>query len=123
MRSVNLSASEIAYLEELPPESICGSIERYGRHRCPVPGCDNTVRYGNVVCGPCWTYVPWSKRREVAAAFQLRETRPDLWAAACEVALLLAIDYMRPNCRRAVASSENRAPESDPAPSQEAQIA
>jgi hypothetical protein len=110
-----LTAPEIAYLEELPSEGF----EHYGRHHCPVPGCESTARYGNVTCGPCWLRVPWSKARHVIAAFKLRAQRPDLWAAACHVALQLAVDYSEAECHRRTSHSaptRRTTPESDPAP-------
>jgi hypothetical protein len=120
-----LPAAEIAYLEELPPETQAREwvegerftqpfVEEHGRHRCPRRGCTNTARYGNVVCVACWRMIPPVLRDEVVAGLRLRETRPDLWAIACEAVLHLANDYVAPNCRTRTPSS-NTSPVSDPA--------
>lgn len=106
-----LSVTEVVYLEELPPNGG----ERFGRHRCPTPGCRRDARYGTVTCGYCWARVPAAKRRLVIAGFRQREADPDLWADACHVMLALATDYSSQECQRRAASSTDRAPESDPA--------
>jgi hypothetical protein len=122
-----MTAAEIAYLEELPPETQPREwrapgvytqpfVETRGRHHCPTHGCGLSVRYGNVVCAMCWQRIPEDKRREVARALRLRQARPDLWAIACNVVLQLANDYVAPNCRtRTPSSRTDRSPESDPA--------
>lgn len=127
----DMTAAEIAYLEELPPEFQTREyrpggrfadafVETRGRHRCPTCNCFNTVRYGNVVCAWCWKCIPEPKRAIVTEALRLREDRPEVWAQACEVVLQLAQDHAAPNCRtRAASSTSDRSPESEPAPQEE----
>lgn len=105
-----VTAAEIAYLQELPPEDY----EHFGRHHCPVPRCPRTVRYGNVVCGPCWLRIPTADRAEVVPALRQREQRPELWAEACQVTLTLATEA-KCRKRRASSTTTTREPESDPA--------
>jgi hypothetical protein len=63
------------------------------RHRCPAPGCRALLSDGFVGCNVHWCRVPKPLRAPLVAAFQSRVDDPAGYAAACEQARALIVEY------------------------------
>ncbi len=59
-------------------------------HNCPIPNCPNTVTMEKLMCNWHWRFVPRALQREVYAAYNHGECRPEHAARCADATAVVA---------------------------------